>query len=49
EAFRLAVKKLDMAVTKHVIHKNAASRKKSTLARALNGMTEYLIVYIFPN
>ncbi|WP_195269175.1 30S ribosomal protein S20 [Eubacterium sp. 1001713B170207_170306_E7] len=40
EAFRLAVKKLDMAVTKHVIHKNAASRKKSTLARTLNGMTE---------
>ena len=41
EAFRLAVKKLDMAVTKHVIHKNAASRKKSTLARILNGMAEY--------
>lgn len=40
EAFRLAVKKLDMAVTKHVLHKNSASRKKSTLAKALNGMTE---------
>lgn len=38
EAFRLAVKKLDMAVTKHVIHKNSAARKKSTLARTLNEM-----------
>ncbi|MEF9918771.1 MAG: 30S ribosomal protein S20 [Eubacterium sp.] len=39
EAFRLAAKKLDTAVTKGVMHKNAAARKKSTLARALNSMT----------
>ncbi|MGL4606528.1 MAG: 30S ribosomal protein S20 [Eubacteriaceae bacterium] len=39
EAFRLAVKKIDMAATKGVLHKNAAARKKSTLARAINTMT----------
>ena len=30
EAFRLAAKKIDMAVTKGVLHKNTAARKKST-------------------
>ena len=39
ESYRLAAKKLDMAVTKKVIHKNAASRKKSSLAKALNQMS----------
>ncbi|AWW26014.1 30S ribosomal protein S20 [Acetobacterium carbinolicum] len=39
EAFRLAAKKIDMAVTKGVLHKNTAARKKSTLARILNKMT----------
>jgi small subunit ribosomal protein S20 len=39
EAFRLATKKIDMAVTKGVLHKNTAARKKSTLARTLNKMT----------
>jgi small subunit ribosomal protein S20 len=36
EAYRLAEKKVDMAVTKKIIHKNAAARKKGTMARALN-------------
>ncbi|MBI4857617.1 MAG: 30S ribosomal protein S20 [Acetobacterium sp.] len=39
EAYRLASKKIDMAVTKGVLHKNTAARKKSTLARILNKMT----------
>ncbi|MEG0377598.1 MAG: 30S ribosomal protein S20 [Eubacterium sp.] len=39
EALRLAAKKLDTAVTKGVMHKNAASRKKSSLAKAFNSMT----------
>lgn len=33
-----AAKKLDKAVTKGVIHKNTASRKKSRLAHALNAL-----------
>lgn len=37
-AFKSAVKKLDTAVTKGVIHKNSAARKKSTLARKFNAM-----------
>ena len=32
---RLAVKRLDMAAAKGVIHKNAAARKKSRLAKRL--------------
>ena len=36
EAFRLATKKIDMATTKGILHKNTAARKKSTLARILN-------------
>ncbi|KNZ40425.1 30S ribosomal protein S20 [Acetobacterium bakii] len=38
-AYRLAAKKIDMAVTKGILHKNTAARKKSTLARILNGLT----------
>lgn len=34
-AFRLAVKKLDQAAAHHLIHKNAAARTKSRLARLL--------------
>ena len=34
-----ATKKLDKAVTKGLIHKNAASRKKSRLAQKLNALT----------
>ncbi|HHU29451.1 MAG TPA: 30S ribosomal protein S20 [Firmicutes bacterium] len=36
EKLRLAVKMLDKAVSKGVLHKNAASRKKSRLARRYN-------------
>ncbi len=32
-AFRIAVKKLDQAASKHLIHKNAAARTKSRLSR----------------
>ncbi|MFF2887800.1 30S ribosomal protein S20 [Paenibacillus sp. NPDC057967] len=34
-----ASKKLDKAVTKGLIHKNAASRKKSRLAKRLNALS----------
>ena len=36
KAFRYAVKKLDQAVAKGIIHKNAGARKKSQLALMLN-------------
>lgn len=36
EAFKLASKKLDKAAGKGLIHKNAASRQKSRLAKKLN-------------
>ena len=35
ELTRLAIKRLDMAAAKGVIHKNAASRKKSRLMKKL--------------
>lgn len=38
EALLLATKKLDKAVTKGLIHKNAANRKKSRLAKKLNAL-----------
>ena len=34
--FPKVVKTIDMAVTKGILHKNTAARKKSTLQRALN-------------
>lgn len=37
-AFNSAVKSLDMAASKGVIHKNLAARKKSRLAHKLNTM-----------
>ena len=37
-AFKLAVKKIDQAVSKGVIKKNTASRKKSQLAQKLNSV-----------
>ncbi|SHI62125.1 small subunit ribosomal protein S20 [Clostridium amylolyticum] len=37
-AFTNAVKSLDMAVSKGVIHKNMAARKKSRLSAKLNAM-----------
>ena len=36
EALRLAVKRLDMAAAKGVIHKNQAARRKSRLMRKIN-------------
>jgi small subunit ribosomal protein S20 len=36
EAMRMAVKKLDKAATKGVIHANAAARRKSRLMRKAN-------------
>ncbi len=36
EALRLAVKRLDMAAAKGVIHKNQAARRKSRLMRKYN-------------
>jgi small subunit ribosomal protein S20 len=36
EAVRLAVKRIDMAAAKGIIHTNAAARKKSRLMRKVN-------------
>ena len=36
EAVRLAIKKIDQAAAKGILHKNNASRKKSALAKSLN-------------
>ncbi len=36
EAFKVAQKRLDMAASKGVIHKNAAARRVSRLAKKLN-------------
>ena len=36
ECVRLAVKKIDKAESKGILHKNTASRKKSALVRKLN-------------
>ena len=36
EATRLAMKKIDCAVTKGILHKNNAARKKSSLQTRLN-------------
>ena len=38
KAFQIATKKLDKAVTKGLIHKNAAARKKSRLAKKINAL-----------
>jgi small subunit ribosomal protein S20 len=40
EALVLAAKKLDKAASKGLIHKNAANRKKSRLAKRLNAATK---------
>lgn len=36
EAVRLAIKKIDQATAKGILHKNTASRSKSSLAKRLN-------------
>lgn len=38
-AIQAASKKLDKAVTKGLLHKNAAARKKSRLAKKLNALS----------
>ncbi len=38
-AFRAAVKKIDQAANKGILHKNTAARKKRALALALNKMS----------
>jgi len=38
EAYKLAVKKVDQAVSHSIIHKNAAARKKSQFTKLLNSM-----------
>ncbi|GAB2703792.1 30S ribosomal protein S20 [Paenibacillus thermoaerophilus] len=40
QALVIASKKLDKAVTKGLIHKNAAARKKSRLAKAFNALSK---------
>ena len=37
ETHRLAVKAIDQAASKGIFHKNTASRKKSQLAKLMNG------------
>ncbi|MBK9972720.1 MAG: 30S ribosomal protein S20 [Acidimicrobiaceae bacterium] len=39
EALRLAVKRLDVAAAKGIIHKNQAARRKSRLMKQLNATT----------
>jgi len=36
--FKLATRLLDRAGTKHLVHKNLASRRKSSLARKINSL-----------
>jgi len=38
ETYRAAVKKIDQAAARNIIHKNAAARKKSQFTKILNKM-----------
>lgn len=38
DLYRAAVKKIDMAASKGIIHKNCAAHKKSEFTKALNSM-----------
>lgn len=38
DAVRLAIKKIDQCVSKGILHKNTAARKKSALVRKLNSV-----------
>lgn len=40
EALRLAVKRIDMAAAKRIIHPNAAARKKSRLMKKVNAASK---------
>jgi small subunit ribosomal protein S20 len=44
EAMRLAVKRLDMAASKKVIHKNQAARRKSRMMKKINAATAAAVV-----
>ena len=39
ELLKATIKKVDQAASKNLIHKNAASRKKSQLTKALNALS----------
>lgn len=39
-AYKVAVKNVDHAATKHLIHKNCAANKKSQLTKKLNSMPQ---------
>ena len=38
ETYKAAVKKIDQAAARGIIHKNAAAHKKSQFTKAINGM-----------
>ena len=38
ETYKAAVKKIDMAVSRNILHKNAAALKKSQFTKKLNAM-----------
>ena len=38
ETYKIAVKKIDQAAARGIIHKNAAARKKSQFTKAINKM-----------
>ena len=40
EAAKIAIKKIDQAAAKGILHKNTAARKKSAIARKLNKAAE---------
>lgn len=40
EALRLAIKRIDKAAAKGVIHKNTAARRKSRLVRRISGVSD---------
>jgi ribosomal protein S20 len=40
QTYTEAIKAIDKAAAKNLIHKNTAARKKSQLAKALNGMNK---------
>ncbi|MBF82095.1 MAG: 30S ribosomal protein S20 [Actinobacteria bacterium] len=39
EALRIAIKKIDKAARKNILHKNTAARKKSRLTKRYNDLT----------
>ena len=40
ETYKVAVKKIDQAAARGIIHKNAAARKKSQFTKAINNMNK---------